>query len=664
MSDAAGGTLGVASHGRSDSVDAEPRGDGGSFDDFADIEDRSLERSEDPSPEREGRFREDQQGSDHDSARDEPPFGSRRGSVADLPRITSERTGVTYAGEATVENPGKAPRAVGPRAWLRLNEEGQCVPVQIDKHRLAQHLGVPMRDFRMLEPNRSDSYSAAILCRERCIVMHIEQVRLLITSESIFMQDGRSYTVTRILPELQRRLLMRKLKLMDGHAVPNVPLSGETIPGLVDSGPDDASGGSDVENAGAHAERARFKQKLSNLGVDKLGRPAPAGVTASDLHDDAEAARKKKKPAKKGVAHPPETPGARGGDDDEDYSQSGRRRSRDRVRSLESRENEETLPFELVGLEVALEIVCNQLERDRRDVGEEVRASLAGLRKKVDTFNLERVRRVKSKVTRLTGRVAKVREEIKRYLDDDSDMRDMYLTRKALVEGLHANENMGVNMAGSGDFGAFRGRQSVNFGSFHAVHGSGGSFKMRRQSLNFGGAGSGVGSGDSGDVGQIDPNASDQASSLKGGGGSGLPATPNVPHAEDAAGVFGEELFPHQEDSDLQVVEDLLETYFAHIDSTYAELDAIDQFINDTEDFVNIQLDVTRNQLQKFEVTLTSATLFVSMYSMVGGIYGMNLHNGAEDSHATFVLVNALCATGAVVGFAVVMLYIRSKKWM
>ena len=653
----------MASHGRSDSVDAEPRGDGGSFDDFADIEDRSLERSEDPSPEREGRFREDHQGSDHDSARDEPPFGSRRGSVADLPRTTSERTGVTYAGEATVENPGKTPRAVGPRAWLRLNEEGQCVPVQIDKHRLAQHLGVPMRDFRMLEPNRSDSYSAAILCRERCIVMHIEQVRLLITSESIFMQDGRSYTVTRILTEMQRRLLMRKLKLMDGHAVPNVPLSGENIPGLTDSGPKlDASGGSDVENAGAFAERARFKQKLSNLGVDKLGRPAPAGVTASDLHDDAEAARKKKKPfSKKNVARPPDTPNARGGDffDDEDTSQSGRRRSRDRVR-----ESEETLPFELVGLEVALEIVCNQLERDRLDVGEEVRASLAGLRKKVDTFNLESVRRVKSKVTRLTGSVAKVREEIKRYLDDDSDMRDMYLTRKALVEGLHANENM--NMAGSGDFGAFRGRQSVNFhsGSFHAVHGSGGSFKMRQQSLNFGG-GSGGGAGDSlGDGGSNDPNASDQASSLKGVGGSGLPATPNVPHAEDAAGVFGEELFPHQEDSDLQVVEDLLETYFAHIDSTYAELDAIDQFINDTEDFVNIQLDVTRNQLQKFEVTLTSATLFVSMYSMVGGIYGMNLRNGAESSHATFVLVNALCATGAVVGFAVVMLYIRSKKWM
>ena len=41
--------------------------------------------------------------------------------------------------------------------------------------------------------------------------------------------------------------------------------------------------------------------------------------------------------------------------------------------------------------------------------------------------------------------------------------------------------------------------------------------------------------------------------------------------------LFGDEVYIHQEDSDLQVVEDLLETYFAHIDSTYAELDAIDQ---------------------------------------------------------------------------------------
>ena len=60
--------------------------------------------------------------------------------------------------------------------------------------------------------------------------------------------------------------------------------------------------------------------------------------------------------------------------------------------------------------------MCNSLEAEQRETVTEAKTGLEGLRKKVNTNNLERVRRVKSRVTRLTGRVAKVREEIKRYL--------------------------------------------------------------------------------------------------------------------------------------------------------------------------------------------------------------------------------------------------------
>mgnify|MGYP006137343743 CR=1 FL=1 len=676
-----GGELGVASHGRSATVETPLHQ--GYAGDFTDLENESG----DPSPDREHRIElhdgessephdSDLESHDHRMEKGSDTWNdSRRGSVSDLnDRIEGDternerrgaNDGVLYAETSTanvdtIKN--NTNRPIGPRAWLRINEEGVCTPVTIDKHRLAQHLGVPMRDFRMLEPNRSDSYSAAILCRERCIVMHIEQVRLLITSENIFMQDGpRSYTVMKILPELQRRLLMRKLKLMDGRTVPNIPNDGEQIPGLENEPVNVSNHSSDAEGAG---NAARFKQKMSNLGLGTDGKAAPVGVRAmeSSVPSTSSNPIKKEKQKKKGSKKNLKIPGDDESDDDE-FSPSGSRRSRDRMRSLSSRDNEETLPFELVGLEVALEIVCNTLERDRRDVGEEVRASLAGLRKKVDTFNLERVRRVKSKVTRLTGRVAKVREEIKRYLDDDSDMRDMYLTRKALVEANAVNNP--EQMTGSGDYSAYRmGRPSVNFGNHlnrDFIHGSGGSFKMRRQSLNFGS--DGVDGGVTGTGGGSNTDAANQLKNNSGNNPQPFPQTPGNQQNIDSD-LFGDEVYIHQEDSDLQVVEDLLETYFAHIDSTYAELDAIDQFINDTEDFVNIQLDVTRNQLQKFEVTLTSATLFVSMYSMVGGIYGMNLKNGTEDSHSTFVLVNILCSVGGVFGFGMIMLYIRSKKWM
>ena len=117
--------------------------------------------------------------------------------------------------------------------------------------------------------------------------------------------------------------------------------------------------------------------------------------------------------------------------------------------SIDSGKRQEVLPFELIALEVALEIVCNQLESEQRDIAMEVRSGLEGLRKKVSTANLERVRKIKSRVTRMTGRVSKVREEIKRYLDDDSDMRDMYLTRKLLAE-LFAAGGGGEKNAGMG----------------------------------------------------------------------------------------------------------------------------------------------------------------------------------------------------------------------
>jgi hypothetical protein len=59
---------------------------------------------------------------------------------------------------STAGGPGK-PRGIGPKAWLKMDEQGICTPVTIDKHRLSSLLRVPMRDLRMLEPNFSNSYS-------------------------------------------------------------------------------------------------------------------------------------------------------------------------------------------------------------------------------------------------------------------------------------------------------------------------------------------------------------------------------------------------------------------------------------------------------------------------------------------------------------------------
>ena len=270
-------------------------------------------------------------------------------------------------------------------------------------------------------------------------MVHLEQVRLLITAEEVYLQDGRNVTVTRYLPELQRRLLTRKLKLMDSHGVPNLPDSER------DSGENSAEGSPAesrrLSDAGPGAHVSPAKLEKSSVDVShRAGMPRGKAPTAKEAEEDAARARIKAKLSPLGEESGAGKGGNRGGgggggaEGGLNRGGEGGHGSAYRQMSIDSGKRQEVLPFELIALEVALEIVCNQLESEQRDIAMEVRSGLEGLRKKVSTANLERVRKIKSRVTRMTGRVSKVREEIKRYLDDDSDMRDMYLTRKLLAE--------------------------------------------------------------------------------------------------------------------------------------------------------------------------------------------------------------------------------------
>lgn len=589
------------------------------------------------------------------------------------------------------------PRPLGPKSWLKMDEEGACTAVSIEKHRLASMLRVPMRDLRMLEPNFSNSYSAAILCRERCIVLHLEQVRLLITAEEVYLQDGRNSSVTKYLPELQRRLLMRKLKLMDSHGVPNFDSPHDrsrayesdadpSEPPSEKESPERARGEStdsqslESQNAGiallktkkpdptdtdedvsVRAGRTRLEavgmrrsassEELGRIAatkteaVGKSGKsPLGPGLGSGSSKDRSSAPSSPGKPRspKKGGAH--HHSGVI-------HEEGSLRRALSIQRGGDAPRQEE-LPFELIALEVALEIVCNSLEAEQRETVTEAKAGLEGLRKKVNTNNLERVRRVKSRVTRLTGRVAKVREEIKRYLDDDSDMRDMYLTRRLLAELFGGAEARG----GGGGMGGEH--QQTPGGAMKGHHHDSPRFSMtargmRRSSVNLE---SKLDSAQRRPLGDADRDGGKDGFEMGG-----------VLFDDAPAGYYEEEeewVDPKDEDKDLQEVEDLLETYFTHIDGTFAELQALDEYIDDTEDFVNIELDSQRNQLIKLELVLTTATLFMTMYGVVASVFGMNVRNGAEDSKESFVVINVVCSVCTVLAFVLAVTYIRYKRIM
>lgn len=74
--------------------------------------------------------------------------------------------------------------------------------------------------------------------------------------------------------------------------------------------------------------------------------------------------------------------------------------------------------------------IGGHLERQAADLEATAHPALDALTREVSTGSLERVRRVKSRMVRLKTRVETIREVLQKYLDDDSDMKDLHLSAK------------------------------------------------------------------------------------------------------------------------------------------------------------------------------------------------------------------------------------------
>ncbi|KAJ4752944.1 Magnesium transporter MRS2-1 [Rhynchospora pubera] len=68
----------------------------------------------------------------------------------------------------------------------------------------------------------------------------------------------------------------------------------------------------------------------------------------------------------------------------------------------------------------------------------------------------------------------------------------------------------------------------------------------------------------------------------------------------------------------------LLEAHFVVVDITLNKLISLKGYIDDAEDFINIQLDNVRNQLIQVDLLLSTASFIVAILGVVVGIFGMN----------------------------------------
>ncbi|KAJ6718950.1 MAGNESIUM TRANSPORTER MRS2-I [Salix purpurea] len=364
------------------------------------------------------------------------------------------------------------------RSWILVDATGQGTILDADKHAIMNRVQIHARDLRILDPLLS--YPSTILGREGAIVLNLEHIKAIITSEEVLLRDPMDENVIPVVEELQRRLPPANV-FRQGHG----------------NGKDYTGGQLDVE----------------------------------------------------------------AGEEDES-------------------------PFEFRALEVALEAICSFLAARTTELETAAYPALDELTSKISSRNLDRVRKLKSAMTRLTARVQKVRDELEQLLDDDDDMADLYLSRKLA----------GVSSPASGSGGANWFLASPTIGS-----------KISRASR------------------------------------------------ASLATVHGDE-------NDVEELEMLLEAYFMQIDSTLNKLTTLREYIDDTEDYINIQLDNHRNQLIQLELYLSSGTVCLTIYSLVAGVFGMNIPYTWNDNHGymfkwVVIVTGAFCASL----FVVLMTYARYK---
>ncbi|KAH7834398.1 hypothetical protein Vadar_015561 [Vaccinium darrowii] len=76
------------------------------------------------------------------------------------------------------------------------------------------------------------------------------------------------------------------------------------------------------------------------------------------------------------------------------------------------------------------------------------------------------------------------------------------------------------------------------------------------------------------------------------------------------------------DDHDVEDLEMLLEAYFMQLDGTRNKILSVREYIDDTEDYVNIQLDNQRNELIQLQLTLTIASFAIAVETMIAGAFG------------------------------------------
>ena len=282
----------------------------------------------------------------------------------------------------------------------------------------------------------------------------------------------------------------------------------------------------------------------------------------------------------------------------------------------DAEEDDVSLPFELLVLEVALNTVTKIMEKQLDNFEESTFSILDQFRKFPErSENLEKLGALKNRQSRLEFRLEAHTEIFERLLDDQEDMLRMVLSRH------RAGEAAGLSDADM--------RRSFKPGLSPRVS----SFTSR--------------------------NRGGFLADSPGDGGADTKRSASFDLARGSADPENELVLMY-----LDTVENLLEHFYAIFDRSWDRCKTIDEYIENTETVTSIGIDTARNGIIKLELTLTAMTFATSIMTLVGGLYGENvpLPGGVKESPTAFVLINGGAALVCVLMYLGIWSYCKARR--
>ncbi|XP_054804495.1 magnesium transporter MRS2-F-like isoform X2 [Prosopis cineraria] len=115
---------------------------------------------------------------------------------------------------------------------------------------------------------------------------------------------------------------------------------------------------------------------------------------------------------------------------------------------------------------------------------------------------------------------------------------------------------------------------------------------------------------------------------------------------------------------DVEELEMLIEAYFAQIDGILQKLSDMSEYVDDTEDCINIMLDDKQNQLLQVGVILNTANMILNAGIVVVGLFGMNIHISLYEGTNRQFWEIALGTLGGCIGLYVIAVGWGKKRYL